>query len=161
MSKLMTLSCSLAFLFLFIKSPDDRFIKYRSVEAYEVRPTILMMPSYTTDGQICRIELEKRHFKNETALLDSTMSHEVITQIFDELVPSGEKGPLIPNLGTDYLSLYGGNSVTTFAEYKNVSISIFGIASPIASAGDVVAVISWKNRKCQPAEAIPGRAAQP
>jgi len=69
----------------------------------------------------------------------------------DELVPLSERCPLTTNLGREYLSAYRGNSVTTFADYKDVSIRIFGIASPTggASVGDVVAVIHWIDRKCQ------------
>jgi hypothetical protein len=105
-----------------------------------------MMPSYASDGQVCQIELEKRHYANETALLDSKLPHEEVIQIIDELAPRSERGPQTMNFGREYVSEYSGNSVTTFAEYKNVSIDIYREAS---SAGDVVAMIRWKNRKCQ------------
>ena len=151
MSRLMGLVCIMASLLLFAGAQGGKFSKYRAVEAYEIRPGILMVPKHTSDGQACEIVLERHHFSNETASLDSTMPHEVITQMVDELVPPSERGPLTTNLGREYLSAYSGNSVTTFADYKNVSIRIFGIASPAggASAGDVVAVIHWNDRKCQ------------
>ena len=38
--------------------------------------------------------------------------------------------PLTTNIDKKYLSAYSSNSFTTFADYKNVSIRIFGIASP-------------------------------
>jgi hypothetical protein len=52
------------------------------------------------------------------------------------------------NFGEEYMPACGGNSVTTFVEYENVSIEIAGIASPVASAGDIVAAIKWKKRTC-------------
>ena len=151
MSRLMGLVCIVASLLLFAGAQGDKFSKYRAVEAYEIRSGILMVPKYSSDGQACEIVLERQHFSNETASLDSTTPHEVITQMVDELVPPSERGSLTTNLGREYLSAYSGNSVTTFADYKNVSIRIFGIASPAggASAGDVVAVIHWNDRKCR------------
>jgi hypothetical protein len=87
----------------------------------------------------------------ETAELDSTMPREVILDIANEIVPPRERGPVMTNVGREYLSAYAGNSVTTFADYKNVSIRIFGSASSASGAagGDVVAVIRWNDRKCQ------------
>jgi len=139
-------------LLLIVERPQsDKFTKYKPVEAYETRSGILVMPRYSDDRQVCEIVLERHHYSNETAELDSTMPREVITQIADELAPPSERGPLTTTLGRDDLSAYSGNSVTTFADYKYVSIRIFGIASPagIAAAGDVVAVIHWNDRKCQ------------
>lgn len=145
MSKLIGFACTVMVLFVFAKPQTDRFSKYPAVEAYEIRPGVLMMPSYASDGQVCQIELEKRHYSNGTALLDSRLPHEVMMQIIDELVPPSERGPQTMNFGKEYMSAYSGNSVTTFAEYKNVSIDIYREAS---SAGDVVAMIRWKNEGC-------------
>ena len=145
MPKLIGFACTVMVLFLFAKPQTDRFSKYRAVEAYEIRPGILMMPSYASDGQVCQIELEKRHYANETVLLDSKLPHEVVMQIIDELAPPSERGPQTMNFGKEYMSAYSGSSVTTFAEYKNVSIDIYRKAS---STGDVVALIRWKNHGC-------------
>src|SRR5258708_1251165 len=131
---------------LVVKPESAKFHKYKAVETYEVRPGILMMPHYANDGHICQLELEKRHYSNETAFLDSKIPHEVMIQIIDELVPPNERGPQMMNFGTEYMSEYSGNRVTTIEEYKNVSIEIYSEAS---SAGDIVALIKWKNQKCQ------------
>lgn len=146
MLKLIVLAFAVMLPILVVKRDSAQFQKYKAVETYEVRPGVLMMPRYTGDGQVCQIELEKRHYSNETALLDSTLPHEEVLQIVDELVPLSERGPQTMNYGKEYMSAYSGNSVTTFADYKNVSIDIYGEASP---AGDVVAMIRWKNRKCE------------
>ena len=52
------------------------------------------------------------------------------------------------NFGREYMSSYSGHSVTTFAEYENVSIDIYGKASHECGKGDIVTVIKWKNRTC-------------
>jgi hypothetical protein len=146
MSKLIGLVCVAMLLQVPANPGREQFAKYKAVEAYEIRPGILMMPSYTIDGQVCQIEIEKRHYSNDTAFLDSKLPHEEMIQIIDELAPPSERGPQTMNFGREYMSEYAGNSVTTFADYKNVSINIFREAS---SAGDIVATIQWKNRKCQ------------
>lgn len=147
MLKLLSVS-SLAALLLFARPQNDKFSRYKSVEAYEVRPGILMLPQYTRDGQVCEITLEKNHYSNGTAYLDSTIPRETFIELADELVPQTERGKQTMNFGKEYMSAYGGNGVVTFADYENVSIEISGLASPAASAGDIVAVIKWKKRTC-------------
>jgi hypothetical protein len=149
MLKLAGAALALTALFLLPKPQSEMFSRYKSVETYEIRPGILMMPKYAEDGRVCEVTLEKHHYSNETASLGSAIPRETITQLVDELVPAKERGPLAMNFGKEYVSAYSGNSITTFAEYENVSIQIFGIASPPTSAGDVVAVIQWKNRGCR------------
>lgn len=147
MWKLLSIVCLAALLFLYTPQ-SDKFSRYKSVETYEVRPGILMMPRYTDDRQVCEITLEKHHFSNGTAFLGSTIPRETFIELADELVPQSERGKQTINFGKEYMSAYGGNGVATFAEYENVSIEISGIASPVASAGDIVAVIKWKKRTC-------------
>lgn len=141
---------SLAALFLFVRPQNDRFSRYKSVEAYEVRSGILMMPRYTEDGQVCEITLEKHHYSNGTANVGSTIPRETFIELVDELVPQSQRGQQTMNFGKEYMSAYGGNGVTTFAEYENVSVHIAGIASPRTSAGDIVAIVKWKKRTCAP-----------
>jgi hypothetical protein len=139
-------ACAIAFLLLPVNSQNERFSKYQRVEAYEVRPGILMMPRYSANGQVCMVVVQKDHYVNEVALLDSTLPREVVTQIFDELVPPSERGPLGTNNEMARLSVYSGNSVTSRLDYKNVS---FEISRQASSPGDIVAVIQWKGRSCQ------------
>ena len=147
MSKLFSI-VFLAALLLFTNLQRGMFSRYKSVEAYEVRPGILMMPQYTEDGQICEITLERHHYLNGTAYLGSTIPRETFIDIVDELAPKSERGRQTMNFGKEYMSAYGGNSVTTFADYENISIEISGIASPSVSAGDIVGVIEWKKQAC-------------
>jgi hypothetical protein len=146
MSKLIGLGLTSALWIASASPAHEQFAKYKLVEAYEIRPGILMMPRYSADGQVCEIGLEKLHYSTEKIMLDSSLSRQVINQIFDELVPSDERGPKPQNpiaRGMDYLS---GNSWVSDEEYQNVSIHIYG---KISTGEEVTATLEWKNRKCQ------------
>ena len=146
MTRLTGLACAIAFLLLPVNSQNERFSKYKRVDAYEVRRGILIMPRYSANGQVCMIVAQKDHYVDDVAFLDSTLPREVVAQIFDELVPPSERGPLTTNDEMARLSLYAGNSVTSRLDYKNVSLEISRLAS---SPDDIVAVIQWKGRSCQ------------
>jgi hypothetical protein len=133
-------------LFVLGTPQSGRFAKYRAVEAYEIRPGILMMPRFSADGQVCEIALQRDHYANGAFDLDSTLPREVVTQIFDELVPADQRGPLMTPKSFAGLSWYNGPTVTTGTYYKNVSIQIFGPTSP---RNDIVALITWEGRTCQ------------
>lgn len=154
MSKLIA-SVVVAMLLLITSNPGrERFAKYKAVEAYEIRPGILMMPKYSTDGQICEIGLEKLHYSPEMIRLDSSLSRKDIDQIFDELVPSSERGPKPTGLLDQGMTTFSGRGMVSNEEYQNVSIQIFGNFSPAegkdgATGEEVTATLTWKNRKCQ------------
>jgi hypothetical protein len=153
MSKLIGLIVA-AMLLLPSASPvHEEFAKYKAVEAYEIRPGVLMMPSYSFEGQVCEIGLEKLHYSPETIRLDSSLSRKEIDQIFDELVPPDERGPRSKDFPQD-LIIQGGGSLTTNIDFQNVSIQIYGDVLPSAGKGvitvdEVAATLKWKDRKCQ------------
>jgi hypothetical protein len=132
----------------------ERFAKYKAVEAYEIRPGILMMPRYSADGQVCEIGLEKLHYSPEMIRLDSSLSREEIGQIFDELAPSAERGPKPTDLLEQGTSIQG-SSMVSHEEYQNVSIQIYSALTVnakgrITEVGDqLAATLKWKNRTCQ------------
>jgi hypothetical protein len=146
MTRLTGLACAIAFLLFPVNSQNERFSKYKQVEAYEVRSGILIMPRYSANGQVCMVIVQKDHYVNGVAVLDSTLPREVVTQIFDELVPPSERGPLSTNNEMARLSVYSGNGVTSLLDYENVS---FDISRQASSPGDIIAVIQWKGRSCQ------------
>lgn len=154
MSKLIA-SVVVAMLLLITSNPGrERFAKYKAVEAYEIRPGILMMPKYSTDGQVCEIGLEKLHYSPELIRLDSSLSRKEIDQIFDEIVPSGERGPKPTGLLDQGMTTFSGRGMVSNEEYQNVSIQIFGNFSPAdgkdgATEEEVTATLTWKSRKCQ------------
>ena len=149
MPKFIGFACTLILLFpLASLKRVEEFSKYKRVETYEIRPGILIMPRYSDSGQVCEIAIEKSHYSPTTIDLDSTLPREVFIRIVDELVPPNERGRLASDFNEEYLSLYSGNSVTTFKEYENISINIYGKASPKGGVSDVAATVTWKNREC-------------
>jgi hypothetical protein len=50
--------------FCLAQSPHKNKIlaHFKAIEAYEVRPGILLQPRYTAEGQICEIGLERLHY---------------------------------------------------------------------------------------------------
>ena len=132
----------------------EKFAKYKAVEAYEIRPGILMMPTYSVEGQVCEIGLEKLHYSPEKIRLDSDLSRQEISQVFDELVPSAERGPKPTSLLEQGMTTVSGRGMISDEEYQNVSIRIFGSFSHAdgkdgATLDEVAATLTWKNRKCQ------------
>lgn len=157
MGKILSAACVL--LLLLTASPQkNTTAKYKAVEAYEVRPGILMFPVYSEEGQVCEIGLERRHYSPEMIRLDSTLAREDVDAIVDELAPAGERGPKSQN-PLDDLMLVVGPGRTTFEQYENVTVRIesaFIVNSEKKSTvDDVAAVIIWKHRKCKEAAAAP------
>lgn len=132
---------------------EQRFANYRRIEAYEVRPGILMMPRYTADDKVCEIGLERLQYSPTLIRVDSGLSREEIFQILDELVPVDERGkPSRDTVGN--LVTQSGQSVTTKIEYENVSIRVYGVTLPSKhkneiAVNEVVATVKWKQRSCR------------
>jgi hypothetical protein len=76
---------------LAVRPHNDKFSKYHSIEAYEIRPGILMIPRYSQDGQVCEMGLQRMHYSPEIVRFDSSLSRSEIDGLFDELVPADEE----------------------------------------------------------------------
>ena len=136
-------------LVLWASPQNNRFLRYKTVEAYEIRPGILMIPRYSDYGGVCEVGVERKHYLSEVVRLDPDMDREVIDQVFDELVPTDERGPRTKNMGGRDLISQNGNSLIRYSEYENVSIRVYSDDSRTCRRANVVAVIQWKNRQCR------------
>jgi hypothetical protein len=148
MSKLIGLALAVTFLLASTNPIHEQFAKYKAVEAYEIRPGILMMPRYSDDGQVCEIGLEKLHYSAEMIRLDSSMSRKEIDQIFEELAPPNERGRE-SNDSMGGLITRSGHSFRTYTDFENVSIQTVGEDLPKSVEDNIVATLHWKHRKCQ------------
>jgi hypothetical protein len=153
MSRLIGLALTAVLLLLSATLTRERFSKYKAIEAYEIRPGILMMPRYSPDGYVCEIGLERLHYSPEMIRLDSGLSREEIDQIFDELVPAAERGPQLKGVAGNLITKNGPGLITNIA-FENVSIQIYSHILSTAHKGEttvdqVAATFSWKNRNCQ------------
>jgi hypothetical protein len=151
MSKLNGFAFAAVLLLATANPVHEQFAKYKAVEAYEIRPGVLMIPSYSSDGQVCEIGLEKLHYSPEIIRLDSSLSRKEIDDIFDELVPADERGPRSKDLlGT--LITGSSGSQTTNIDFRNVSIQIYCAAvrdKGGITVDEVAATLKWKNRTCR------------
>ena len=142
---------------LLLPSADDpvreRYAKYKAIEAYEIRPGILMIPRYSVDGKVCEIGLEKLHYSPKMIRLDSGLSRKEIDQIFEELVPTNERGARSKDFGGSLITR-AGQGITTSIDFENVSIQILGQEPSKPShreivEDDTVATVHWKGRRCE------------
>lgn len=148
MSKAMNLGC-LALLVLATASASDEFKRFQAIEAYEVQPGILMVPTYSSKGAVCKVVLEKRHYSSKEIDLDAEMSHRQIWQVFDQLVPKKDRGQSTLDLGDmGELTTAAGVSTTTIADYENVSLEMDGKTKEAGDQEYVVAIIRWKRKNC-------------
>ena len=151
MSKLIGLTFASMLLLASAKPVHEQFAKCKMLEAYEIRPGVLMMPSYASDGQVCEIGLEKLHYSPEMIRLDSSLSRKEIDEIFDELVPADEKGPRSKAFSGTLITQSGG-SLTTNIDFQDVSIQIYGATAADkrgTTVDEVAATLKWKNRTCR------------
>jgi hypothetical protein len=153
------LSAVSVLLLLFTASPQkNKMAKYNAVEAYEIRPGILMFPRYSEEGQVCEIGLERRHYSPEKITLYSTLSRNEVDAIVDELAPASERGPKSQNQLED-LMVVVGPGMTTFEEYENVTVriesAVIASSNKKSALDNITAVIIWKHRKCKQAAAAP------
>jgi hypothetical protein len=153
---MLRLICTVMAVMLFSPSFNatrEDFAKYKTVEAYEVRPGFLMMPTYSADGHVCEIGLELRHYSPKLVRLDSDLSGSEINQILEEVVPDSERGPKVEDpVGT--LITRSGNSIITNIDYEYVAEQVYSVVTSRPNKKPVVfenraAVIRWKNRECQ------------
>ena len=126
---------------------EDQFKRYKAVEAYEIRPGILMMPRYDSVGQVCEIGLEKLHYSPEVIRHGSDLSRKEIDELAAELAPAEERGAESDILAGNEITLVDGGTMTTISEYENVTIEIHAWQLKSTAEQDAV-VIRWKHREC-------------
>lgn len=144
--KLIGLICLLAFV---IAPSGDRFHQYHAIETYEIQPGVLITPVYAADHDVCEIDIEKRHYSNNNVDLDATMSRELILSLFDELVPTEERGrPGWKIPGDTEITEIDSNTLTTRIPYENVTLAMYGKKDSPDRQKYVDAIISWNKRQC-------------
>jgi hypothetical protein len=148
MTKLFGLAFMLVLLTLGTNTERDRLLKYKQVEAYEIRPGILVMPRYSSDGRICEIGIQRLLYSKKGINFDTDLTSEILNKIVDELAPLEERGPRKRGFEED-ITDFDGPSATTISEYENVSIQVSASEKAASNSGEMVAVIRWKNRRCE------------
>ena len=143
---MMKLIASVGLLAFFIAPSSGRFGKYHAVEAYEIKPGIIVTPVYSASQDLCEIGIEKRHYSNNNVDMEALLSKEQILSLFDEIVPREERGHpgLKFPLDTE-ITETDSDILTTRIPYENVSLAMYGTKG---SKKYVAAIISWNTPQC-------------
>jgi hypothetical protein len=144
--KLLTVICAYCLPAFMLGASGVDFRQYRSLQSYEIRPGILIMPVYSADGEVCEVSIEKRHYSNRTMDLDAEMSKDQIQALFDEIAPQKERGQPALKLpeGAEVTDVDGGIRTTRIL-YEKVFLTMYGRAE---SQKFVAATITWKKQHC-------------
>jgi hypothetical protein len=116
------------------------------VKEYEVRPGILMTATYSDDGQVCKMYVERRHFSETGFDQRLYLPQETITELIDELVPISLRGGKTKG---DGFSRITGQLSDQIYDYENVSIKVLTGSASDDCNGGVTLIIKWKNRACK------------
>ena len=121
--------------------------KYPKVNAYPVRPNILLTARYSTDGRVCEMALQPVRWTGDTVLL-FPLSEEETIRVVEEIVPESERGKRKGGLfGVNKLSVFEGHSISTPYIYENITIDFAGTTDK--GGADMVAVVTWQHRSCE------------
>lgn len=106
-------------------------------------------PTYSENGDVCSIVVEKRRFSSNTIDLESELSAEQINSIFDQVAAKKNRGQPSWGSGTGgSLTIINGPAIVTTTDYENVSLQMFANARKVTSTGYVAAIITWKKSEC-------------
>lgn len=131
---------SLVFVALGVNPAQKFEARYNRVESYEIRPNILATPSYTDNGLLCKVSIEKRHVQADVVDISATIPRKVSMEIIDELAPPLERGPRNPRSGPFDYEVGNGSTEVMTIEYENASVQIY---SERSNYGDTAIVLTW------------------
>ena len=121
--------------------------KYPKLNAYLVRPNILLTARYSSDGRVCQMALQPVRWTGDSVLL-FPLSEEETVRVVEEIVPEGERGHRKGGLlGVDQLSVFAGHSVSTPYIYERITMDFAGTTEK--GGRDMVAVVTWNDRSCK------------
>lgn len=131
------------------QTKDQLAGRLKKVTAFEIRPGIDVFPTFTADGSVCRIVIEKRQCLDPAnADFDTTIPSTLANQLVDELVPVNERGkPLSPYLSNE--SFVAGGASFIKKDYENMSVGMYGRLVEGKRDGASVIVLSWPKRTCR------------
>jgi hypothetical protein len=132
---------------VFTQTAADLEKKYGSpVKEYEVRPGILMTATYSDDGQVCKMYVERRHFSETSFDQRLSLPQEMIIELIEELVPTELRGGKTEG---DGFSRITGQLSDRIHDYQNVSTTVLASAASGDCNGGAALIIKWKNRACK------------
>ncbi len=114
----------------------------KPTQIYEVRPGIMMTVKFDADGQASEIKIARQAITDSTIYLDVLLSHDLVKEIVDELVPISVRGKM-DREGDTFLA---GGVATRTDDYGNVTITYHSSFSFNSTCNGLVAVtIKWNS----------------
>jgi hypothetical protein len=121
--------------------------KYKEIIAFEVRPGILAFSTFTADGRVCRMAIEKTPLLDaQHSDFDDTIPSTLVTQLVDAVVPPSERGKPAKYLNSE--SFIAGGAALIKQDYENVSVTVYGSAVVEGPNRANVIIINWTKRAC-------------
>lgn len=121
--------------------------KYGSpLNAYVIRPGLLMTAKHAVRGQVCEMSIIEAHTPGSNISRRTPLTFEIVPALIDELVPEGERGNKLRSYG---LAQAQGMTSQLFYNFENVSIELVQSLLPSKGWSDSVLMIKWNDRVCK------------
>ena len=127
-------------------------LRYPRLYVFAVRPNMTLTAKYASDGQVCEMVLEPRHWDGEKFLLLPTLSEDDTIGVVEEVVPLSERGSRSKDV-FERLSAFTGQAFSRAYHYEKITVEVAGNARE-APSGITAAVVRWQNRPCDSSTTI-------
>jgi hypothetical protein len=117
------------------------------VISYKIRPDLLMTPTYTKGGQVCKMVVERRHISDNGLDLRLKLSEDEVAMLIEELVPAAEWK--VRGKADGLVRITGGPLVESIYDFENVSVSLAEGTLRDWDNGGSFLIIQWKHRSCR------------
>jgi len=129
------------------QTPIELEAKYGSpVNAYVIRPGLLMTVKYTVSARICEMSIIEAQTPGSNIILRTLLTPEIVPKMINELIPEGERGKKIRSYG---LVQTQGMTGQFLYNYENVSIELVQQFKPSEGWSDNILKIKWNHRVCK------------
>lgn len=129
------------------QTQDQLGSRFKKLVALEIRPGIVAFPTFSSDGNVCRLTIQKMQpFESRNSDTDQMIPSALVDQLVDEVVPLAERGKPSKYLSTE--SYIAGGAAFIKQDYENVSVGIYGTSVVDKENGATLVIVTWRNRTC-------------
>jgi len=129
------------------QTEDQLGVRLKKLVTFEIRPGIVVFPTFTTGGDVCRMVIEKKQYiDSSNPDFDRMIPSDLVDRLVDEVVPPNERGKPSKYLSSE--SYIAGGAAFIKQDYENVSVGVYGTSIVGKKNGAYLIVINWQNRTC-------------
>lgn len=114
------------------------------VDAFVIRPGLLMTAKYAADGKVCEMYVIEARTPGSHIARRTPLTPDTVPALIDELLPENERGSKLR-----WPAQSQGMTLQVSYRYENVTSDLVQTLMPSAGWSDSVLTIKWKNRVCQ------------